>query len=57
MQIERLDPLGIVAGIGREIGLIDYFDELDTQEHERVSLGQAVLALILNGLGVSNRQL
>jgi transposase len=56
MQIERLDHLGIVAGIGKEIGLIDYFDDLDTQEHERVSLGQAVLAMILNGLGFSNRQ-
>src|SRR5215469_8773269 len=57
MQIERLDHLGIVAGVGQEIGLIDYFDELVTQEHERVSLGQVVLALILNGLGFSNRQL
>ena len=57
MEIERLDHLGIVAGIGREIGLVDYFDELDTQDHERVSLGQAVLAMILNGLGFSNRQL
>lgn len=57
MEIERLDHLGIVAGIGREIGLVDYFNELDTQDHERVSLGQAVLAMILNGLGFSNRQL
>ena len=57
MEIERLDHLGIVAGIGREIGLIDYFNDLDTQDHERVSLGQAVLAMILNGLGFSNRQL
>ena len=57
MKIERMDHLGIVAGVGREIGLIEYFDELDTQDHERVSLGQAVMAMILNGLGLSNRQL
>jgi transposase len=57
MQIERLDHLGIVAGVSREIGQVEYFDALDTHDHERVSQGQAVLALILNGLGFSNRQL
>src|SRR5271165_6677635 len=57
MQIERLDHLGIVAGVGKEIGLVEYFNDLDEQDHERVSLGQAVLAMILNGLGFSNRQL
>ena len=57
LQIERLDHLGIVAGVSREMGLVEYFDALDTPDHERVSQGQAVLALILNGLGFSNRQL
>ena len=57
LQIERLDYLGIVAGVGREIGLVEYFDALDTHDHERVSQGQAVLALILNSWGFSNRQL
>src|SRR5215469_6778204 len=57
MQIERLDHLGIVAGVSREIGLVEYFDDLDAHDHEHVSQGQAVLALILNGLGFSNRQL
>ena len=55
--VERLDQLGIVAGVCQEIGLVDYFDSLDEQEHARVSLGQAVLAMVLNGLGFSNRRL
>jgi transposase len=56
-HVERLDHLGIVAGICEEIGLVAYFDALDDHEHARVSLGQAVLAMILNGLGFSNRRL
>ncbi len=55
--VERLDHLGIVAGVCQEIGLVDYFDSLDEREHARVSLGQAVLAMVLNGLGFSNRRL
>ena len=55
--VERLDHLGVVAGVCREIGLVEYFDRLDEREHARVSLGQAVLAMVLNGLGFSNRRL
>jgi transposase len=57
VKIERMDHLGIVAGVGKEIGLVEYFDDLDTQDHERATLGQVILAMILNGLGFSNRQL
>jgi hypothetical protein len=56
-QTERLDHLGIVAGVCREIGLATYLDAFDEQQHERVSVGTAVVAMILNGLGFSNRQL
>jgi transposase len=55
--VERMDHLGIVAGVCQEIGLVEYFDSLDEQTHARVSLGQAVLAMVLNGLGFSNRRL
>ena len=51
VAVERLDHLGIVAGVCQEIGLVEYFDWLDEREHARVSLGQAVLAMVLNGLG------
>lgn len=55
--VERLDHLGIVAGVCQEIGLVEYFDRLDERVHARVSLGQAVQAMVLNGLGFSNRRL
>jgi transposase len=54
---ERLDHLGIVAGVCREIGLADYLDARDEHSHERIGVGTATLAMILNGLGFSNRRL
>lgn len=39
------------------MGLVEYFDRPDKQVHARVSLGQTVLAMVLNGLGFSNRRL
>jgi transposase len=54
---ERLDHLGIVAGVCREIGLAEWLDARDEQSHERVSVGTATVAMILNGLGFSNRRL
>jgi transposase len=54
---ERLDHLGIVAGVCREIGLAEWLDTQDERSHERVSVGTATVAMILNGLGFSNRRL
>jgi transposase len=54
---ERLDHLGIVAGVCREIGVAAWLDQQDTQYHERVGVGIATVAMILNGLGFSNRRL
>ena len=56
-QAERLDHLGIVAGVCREIGLAEWLDAQDEQSHERVGVGTATVAMILNGLGFSNRRL
>ena len=41
----------------RQIGLVEYFDSLDEQTHARVSLGQAVLAMVQSGLGLEHRRL
>ncbi len=54
---ERLDHLGIVAAVCREIGLAEWLDAQDERTHERVSVGTAAVAMILNGLGFSNRRL
>src|SRR5260370_17694222 len=53
---ERLDHLGIVAGVCQEIGLAAWLDEQDPTNRQQVSVGTATTAMILNGLGFSNRQ-
>jgi len=57
VRVERLDHLGIVAGICREIGLAEYLDGLAGPSQQQVSFGTATVAMILNGLGFSNRRL
>jgi transposase len=54
---ERLDHLGIVAGVCQEVGLANWLDEQDLTNRQQVSVGTATTAMILNGLGFSNRQL
>jgi hypothetical protein len=57
VSVERLDHVGSWLESERQMGLVEYFDGLDEQVQARVSLGQAVLAMVLNGLGFSNRRL
>src|SRR4030081_1133210 len=54
---ERLDHLGIVAGVCQEMGLATWLDALAQTQQGVVSYGTATVAMILNGLGFSNRQL
>jgi transposase len=54
---ERLDHLGIVAGICQEIGLAELLDGHTEPSRQRVSVGTATVAMVLNGLGFSNRRL
>ncbi len=54
---KRLDHLGIVAGVCQEIGLAAWLDAQDPSSRQQVSVGIATVAMILNGLGFSNRQL
>ena len=54
---ERLDHLGVVAGVCEEIGLAAYLDRLAGETNHHVSMGTATVAMILNGLGFSNRRL
>ena len=52
MRIEHLDHLGIVAGIVDELGLVERVNRcLGVNEQQIVSPGQAIKAMILNGLG------
>src|SRR5205809_6269582 len=54
---ERLDHLGIVAGVCKEIGLASLLDAQEPEKRQQVSVGTATVAMVLNGLGFSNRQL
>jgi len=56
-QIERLDHLGIVAGVCQEAGIAEWLDKQAGDSRRSVSIGKATVAMVLNGLGFSNRQL
>jgi transposase len=55
--VEHLNHLGIVAQVCREIGVAEWLDEQEPTKRQHVSVGTATVALVLNGLGFSNRQL
>ncbi len=58
IEIKNIDHLGIVAGIIDEIGLVEIINDLIGQEEgEKVSAGQVVKAMILNGLGMVSQPL
>ena len=57
-ETERLDHLGIVAGICKQIELAKVIDEsLPTPSGRKVSCGQATVAMVLNALGLTGRAL
>jgi len=48
---QRLDHLGIVAGICQQIGLVEQIDTHVGATERKVSVGEAVQAMVLNALG------
>jgi len=54
---QRLDHLGIVAGVCRQIGLIHQVDTIVGQTGRKVTVGEAVQAMVLNALGFVGRTL
>jgi hypothetical protein len=54
---ERLDHLGVVAGVCEEIGLAAFLDRLASEINHHVSMGTATVAMILHSLGFSKRRL
>ena len=56
--VQNIDQLGIVAGIGDELGLVNIVNEyLGQDPHDEISAGIAVKAMILNGLGFASAPL
>jgi transposase len=56
---QTLDHLGLVAGMYDELGIGEVLDRVIVQDHDKrqVSVGQAVKAMVLNGLGFVNQRL
>jgi transposase len=58
IQIKNIDHLGIVAGLIDEIGIVEVINEkLGIDKREKISSGQVLKAMILNGLGMVSRPL
>ena len=56
--VERLDHLGVIAEVIKDLGLIDMIDaRLGPDAQEEITPGEAVAGMILNGLGFANRPL
>jgi transposase len=55
---KSIDHLGIVAGICKEIELVKLIDKLVCSDPQRkISVGEGIYALVLNGLGFGNTTL
>jgi transposase len=56
-ETQRIDHLGIVTGISREIELVETIDQKVGQTGRKVSCGEGALAMVQNALGFSSRAL
>ena len=58
IESKNIDHLGIIAGIIDEIGIVEKINEIfSIDSREKVSTGEVVKAIILNGLGFVSRPL
>src|SRR2546425_7099487 len=58
VTVERLDHLGIIAGVIKDLGIIEMIDvRIRPDDQEDITTGEAVAGMILNGLGFSDRPL
>ena len=58
-QVKNLDHLGLIAAQFDALGLVELIDNMIPQCEEKrtVSVGQAVKAMVVNGLGFANHTL
>ena len=58
LRVERLDHLGVIASVMKDVGLIDMINaRLVPDEQEVITPGEAMAGMILNGLGFAHRPL
>jgi len=54
--VERIDHHGIVAGVIKDLGIVERIDSLlGRAPDEKISTGEAVAGMIINGLGFTDR--
>jgi transposase len=58
VSVERLDHLGVVASVIKDLGLIEMIDaRMLPHNQEEITTGEAIAGMIVNGLGFANRPL
>src|SRR5882672_3948532 len=58
ISVERLDHLGVVAAVIKDLGIIEMIDaRVPPHDQEEITTGEAVAGMIVNGLGFANRPL
>src|SRR5216684_6901116 len=56
ISVERLDHLGVVAAVIKDLGIIEMIDaRVPPHDQEEITTGEAVAGMIVNGLGFANR--
>lgn len=57
-DIKKMDHLGIIAGVIKDLKIVEMIDARIAPHHqESVTVGEAIAAMIINGLGFSDRPL
>jgi transposase len=58
VSVERLDHLGVVSSVIKDLGIVEMIDaRLGLHDQEEITAGEAIAGMILNGLGFSDRPL
>ena len=58
VEVKRIDHLGIVAGIIKDLGIVDMINShIGCDDQEEISSGEIIAGMILNGLGFVSRPL
>ncbi len=58
VSVERLDHLGVVASVIKDLGIIEMIDaRVPPHDQEEITTGEAIAGMIVNGLGFANRPL
>ena len=56
ITVERLDHLGVISGVMKELGFSKLIDSRITpDDREEITTGEAIEGMVLNGLGFSDR--